>query len=236
VVEHGGRRVEALLPGRQGRLALAYLVLNRNRVTSRDELIEALWPSMAHGPTAVGLNALISKIRRLFAIEGRTGLRLILEPDALVDVEAAVSAVHRAESRIALGDWANAWGPALVALIIAERDFLAGDGALPGAAWFDTQRDLLQDIRLRALEAYGNATLEIGGTELPAAVRASRQLVRLAPLRESGHQLLMRSLAAQGNVAEALVVYADVRGILREELGISPCAGTQAIYDRLLHA
>ena len=38
-------------------------------------------------------------------------------------------------------------------------------------------------------------------TELPAAVRAARQLVQLVPLRESGHQLLMRALADQGPAA-----------------------------------
>ena len=39
----------------------------------------------------------------------------------------------------------------------------------------------------RALETYAAAALGTGGTELPAAVRASRQLIRLVPLRESGY-------------------------------------------------
>jgi DNA-binding SARP family transcriptional activator len=68
------------------------------------------------------------------------------------------------------------------------------------------------------------------------AVRASRQLVGLAPLRESGYQVLMRALASQGNVAEALGVHARLRDILRDELGISPCAATQDVYDHLLRA
>ncbi|MGO9504591.1 MAG: AfsR/SARP family transcriptional regulator [Streptosporangiaceae bacterium] len=76
----------------------------------------------------------------------------------------------------------------------------------------------------------------MGGTELPAAVRAGRQLVTLAPLRETGYQVLMRALAAQGNVAEALNVHASLREILRDELGISPCAATQAVYDQLVRA
>src|SRR5438105_8373872 len=44
VVELDGRRVEDELPGRQGRLAFAYLVCARNRSVTRDELLEALWP------------------------------------------------------------------------------------------------------------------------------------------------------------------------------------------------
>ena len=43
-VELGGERVESRLPGRQGPLVLALLVLNRSRAVARDELIAALWP------------------------------------------------------------------------------------------------------------------------------------------------------------------------------------------------
>jgi len=42
VVELGGRRVEGELPGRQGRLLLAYLVANRARTATREEVLEAL--------------------------------------------------------------------------------------------------------------------------------------------------------------------------------------------------
>jgi len=41
-VELDGKRVEGGLPGRQGRLLFAFLVANRNRTISRDELLEAL--------------------------------------------------------------------------------------------------------------------------------------------------------------------------------------------------
>src|SRR3954454_9359067 len=60
VIERDGRRWEALLPGRQGRLLFAYLTLNRHRTCSRDELTGALWGD--HIPQAgdTGLNALLS--------------------------------------------------------------------------------------------------------------------------------------------------------------------------------
>jgi hypothetical protein len=45
-----------------------------------------------------------------------------------------------------------------------------------------------------------------------------------------------RALASQGNVAEALQVHARLCEVLRDELGISPCTATQAVYDRLLRA
>ena len=80
------------------------------------------------------------------------------------------------------------------------------------------------------------AALGTGGTELPGAVRTGRQLCRIAPLRESGYQLLMQALACQGNTAEALSVYSTLRLLLRSELGVSPSPKTQGVYDELLHA
>jgi DNA-binding SARP family transcriptional activator len=104
------------------------------------------------------------------------------------------------------------------------------------APWIDGQRQQLQQIRLRALQAYATAALGISGTELPAAERASRQLIALAPLRENGYQILMRALACQGNAAEALRVYAALCDLLRDELGVAPCATTQAVHAELTQA
>ena len=75
-----------------------------------------------------------------------------------------------------------------------------------------------------------------GGAELPIGERAARELVALAPYRESGHRLLMEILAARGNVAEALRAYEDLRALLREELGTSPCPEVRELQARLLRA
>ncbi len=235
VVELDGARIDGRLPGRQGRLLFAYLVLNRRRLTSRGELAEAIWPRQLPDAAETGLNALISKLRKILGagvIDGRAAVRLQIGEDVRVDVETATEAAHRAESQVALGHWKQAWGPSLAAMFIAEREFLPGEDA----PWIVEQRQHLADVQLRALEAYAVAALGIGGTELPAAVRAGRQLIGLAPLRESGYQVLMRALASQGNVAEALRVHARLREVLRDELGISPCAASQAVYDHLLRA
>jgi DNA-binding SARP family transcriptional activator len=76
----------------------------------------------------------------------------------------------------------------------------------------------------------------LGGTELTAAVRAGRNLIRLAPLRESGYRHLMEALAAQDNIAEALAVYHRLCECLRDQLGVSPSPATRELYQRLLAA
>jgi DNA-binding SARP family transcriptional activator len=232
VIERDGQRLDAQLPGRQGRLLFTYLVVNRHRQIPRDELAEALWREPDPAAVDTRLNPLLSKLRRVFgtdSVDGRSTLRLCL-PEAWVDLEAATEAIHRAESSIAQHDWARAWGPALTALFVAERGILAGEDV----PWIDEIRHQLTLLHLRALECYAAAGLGLGGTELDGAVRAGRQLIRLAPLRESGYRYLMQALAAQDNLAEALHTYDQLSRCLRDQLGVSPGPATRALHERLL--
>lgn len=232
IVERAGERLEARLPGRQGRILFAYLVLNRHSPATREALAAAIWAPDS-GTAVAGLNPLLSKLRRLFGadlIAGHATVRLALPEGSHVDVEWALDAVHRAESQVALENWSQAWGPALGAILTAEREFMAGEVA----AWIDERRDELADVLVRALEAYAVATEEMGGTELPAAIRAARRLIRIAPLRETGYQVLMRALHRQGNTGEALRIFARLQAMLRDELGISPSPSSQAVYAALI--
>jgi DNA-binding SARP family transcriptional activator len=232
-VELLGRRVDNLLPGRQGRLLLAYLVVSRLLPVSRNSLIDALWGDAPPADAGGALNALISKTRAVVGgdvLRGRTELILTLPEPAHVDVEVALSKLHVAESAVAIGDWRRAWSPSLSAVFVARRTFLPE----VEAPWADGWRRRLADVRVRAVESYAKACLGIGGSELPGAERAARELVEVAPLRESGHLLLMRALAASGNVAEALAAYERLRILLRDELGVDPSEAVQDEYVRLL--
>lgn len=225
-----GTRIEQELPGRQGRLLFVHLVANRLRVVPRRELEQAIWPEDAPSSVDSALSALLSKLRRLVPLEGRTEVRVVLPSGAWVDLEAAAEGLHRAESAAARRAWTEVWGPARVAQHIAARGFLAGEDA----PWVVDVRDRLDGIHLRSLELVAEACLGIGGGELDTAERATRTLVAHAPFRESGHRLLMQVLDARGNRAEALQAYEELRTLLREELGASPSPATQDVHRRLL--
>jgi len=113
---------------------------------------------------------------------------------------------------------------------VAERDVLPGEDA----PWIDEIHHQLTELRLRALEYYAAAAPGLGGTELAGAVRAARQLTRLAPLRESGYRYLMQALAAQDNVAEARSVYGQLSECLRDQVGVSPSPAIRQLYQQLL--
>jgi SARP family transcriptional regulator, regulator of embCAB operon len=233
-VELDAEQVERRLPGRQGRLLFAYLVLNRDRTVSRSELINAVWPGELPRDPSDALAALLSKLRTVVGnerLQGRGELQLVLSADVRIDVERALTAVHAAESACALGDWPRAWAAGLSAQLVARRRLL-GEYEAP---WIDERRATLDEVLVRALECYGDACLGLGGTELAGAERAGRELVRVAPLRESGTGLLMRALEVRGNVAEALLEYESLRQRLRE-LGLAPAESLQATHRRLLGA
>jgi DNA-binding SARP family transcriptional activator len=211
------------LPGRQGRLLFAFLIANRNRTLTRSLLLDALWPDGQDG----GLAPLLSKLRRVAPLDG---YRIVLPTDTWVDIEAAAEAVHRAESALAQGSFRDAWGPAQVAMFVSGRPFLA-DADL---AWVSDVRRTLDDLHLRALEAYARAGVGIGGTELPAAVRVGRVLIAREPYHESGYRLLMEALTREGNKAEALRVYEKLRRRLRDDLGVAPSVQSQELHRQLL--
>lgn len=222
VVELRGRRVEQRLPSRQGRLLFAYLALQRPRAVGRHELAEAIWAESPPANHASALTVLLSKLRAAVGADvlvGRGSVNLALSPGARLDVEEAFAALHRAQSAVTQGEWTRAWSAALCARYITARRLLPDHDDLP---WLDSWRQRLDDAHDGALEAYAAACLGLGGTEIAGAERAARCLLEHNPFRETGYSLLMRALAARGNVAEALHVYERARTVLRDELGIPP--------------
>ena len=96
---------------------------------------------------------------------------------------------RRRGRRQALDDrrWEDAAAQARVALAFGAEPFLAEcDGP-----WVRERRREVEGLRLRALEALGEAGLRLGGRELDAAEHAARTAIGLAPFRESSHRLLM---------------------------------------------
>lgn len=181
----------------------------------------------------MALSALLSKLRRLLpdtALEGRSQLSLELGLGARVDVEAARDRIHRAEALIAAQDWYGSIGPTLVAHNISQRRFLPGEEG----DWIEELRRELGDIRVRALECTARRSLALGGSEVVIAERTARRLIDLSPYRESAYAVLMEAFERQGNIAEALRVYENLRGLLRDELGASPSPALQRVHERLL--
>lgn len=214
--------------GRVGRLALTFLLLNRGRAVRRDELAAAVWEERAPADPEGALRVVLSRLRRAIgsgSLQGRAELRLTLPGPVHVDVERLRMLVGEAEAG---GDLA----PARAAAELSAAELLP---ALD-ADWLVAERDRTLDLRLRALHAVGRAALRAGGSELAAAQQAARELIVLSPYRESAHRLLIEALIADGEQAEALLSYENVRVLLRDDLGTSPTEDLATLHMQLLLA
>jgi SARP family transcriptional regulator, regulator of embCAB operon len=238
-VEHGTRLLrESQLPGRQGRLAFAYLAAERERAVSQAELAELLWPEAVPASWTVAISAIVSKLRSRLAGAGLSRSEVLVQafgcyqlrlPEgAWVDLEAAASALHEAEGALLVDSAKAAYGPALIATIISRRPFLPGEES----PWAERRRVELADTLVRSLECLSHASAANG--ELALALAHAREVVRIEPFRESGYRLLMSLLRASGERAEAVRVYEQCRSILAEELGVSPSSETAALHRQLL--
>ena len=130
---------ERELPGRQGRLALAVLCLDRRRPISVGRLIDSLWDENPPPDADGALASIVSKLRVNLRRAGAPGpdvitagsgcYQLRLAAASTVDLENARNAIDQAEGARRRGDEGLAWANATVAVSIARRGFLVGESA-----------------------------------------------------------------------------------------------------------
>ena len=235
-IEHGQRWLDgSALPGRQGRIVLAYLALCHHPV-SRDELADLVWPDALTTAWERDLSAVVSKVRAALdsvdlgsLLHGALGCyELQLPPTFRVDVEDAVRFVEDAESAWRTGNRDVAIPAAATAANLARRPFLPAERGL----WIERRRDDLRATLLRALDVLALGL--IGGPYEHDALRYTREALALDPYRETSYVQLMRLHMSQGNRAEALRAYEQCRAILAHDLGVSPSSQTAAVYREVL--
>ncbi len=225
--------------GRQGRLLFAYLVSERTRPVSREELSSVLWTEGMPTAWEVAVSALISKLDKLISsdvlqvervsLDRRFGqYQLLLPTDVWIDMETSASAIDRAESALRNGNSGGILGPATVAASIARRPFLPG----VKGDWVVSQQRRLERQLIRALNCLSHMWLS--EAEPGLAVETAIQAIALDPFRESSYRLLMRAYDGTGNRAQAVRVYHRLRDLLADDLGTDPSEETQALYLELL--
>lgn len=236
-IEGDGFVDQAQLPGRQGQLALVSLVSERHRPMPIAELAEALWGERLPTSWETSLRAIVSKLRAVLVtaapyatIASDVGCYQIRLGDAWVDIEAAVNAVDRAEGALRRDQLDAAWSQGTVAAGIARRPVLPGEDL----HWVAELQGRVRSVRVRAVDALAQVYLARG--DHPLTIMMARELIGLEPYREAGYRHLMNAHVASGDRAEAVRVYARLRELLREELGVDPDPETQRVFEQLVRA
>ena len=208
------------LGGQKRRALLAALLLEANRIVSRDRLIDALWGEEPPDTARNTIQVYVSQLRKLLP-EGTLetappGYRLAVDPEA-IDLFRFIQLTQQARAALTVGNASDAAETLREALALWRGPALA-DLAWEPLAQGEVVR--LEELRLAALEDRIDADLALG--RHGQLIGELESLVAGHPLRERLRAQLMLSLYRSGRQADALAVYQRARKALVDELGIEP--------------
>ncbi|MCB1295229.1 MAG: winged helix-turn-helix domain-containing protein [Gordonia sp.] len=212
------------IAGVRARRLLVSLALASGRVCTSERLIADVWGDTPPGSPGAALHTQISRLRSVVghtAVEGiaggyrlagcRTDLNIVAELASSGDPDDLVAAT--AWWRGSPGD---DLGESVVDDVAEELRTKAGS--------------LRADIDRRLMTAL------LSRADFAGARSVAEKLCAADELDESAHLALMRSLAGDGRIPDALAVFARLRRALSRELGIDPGPEALALNAELLTA
>jgi DNA-binding SARP family transcriptional activator len=224
-VRTGG--VPCSLGGTKQRALLARLLLDANRVVSRDRLVDDLWGEDPPKTAIATIQVYVSRWRKRLP-EGTLqthprGYLLKVEPGSF-DLERFAR----------LLDEARGAEPLRASELLREalalwRGLPLAEFAREPFALVEARR--LEELRLEALERRIEADLALG--QQKNVVAELEALVADHPHRERLHGLLMLALFRAGRQADALAAYRRARAVLAE-LGLEPSVALRQLERQIL--
>ena len=211
------------------RLVLAILAMDVGRVVPTELLLDRIWEDRPPDKARRTIHSYVSRIRRSVEEIGGTlvhrngGYELRIHPEK-VDV-------HHFRRLVA-----DAGSPAADRLTTLRTavDLRAGQPlAGLGGSWAELTRQALEQEYASAVVAWADAELLSGDPQ--RAIGPVTGLAAEQPLLEPLAAVLVRLLAAVGQVGEALEHYTVTRQRLVEELGAEPGALLRAAHQEVLH-
>ena len=218
----GGIAAENLATGSQ-RL-LVFLALH-DRAIARIVLAGTMWPDVSDERAGISLRSALARLDPITRDAIQTGKAggLGLGESVTVDLRDAVALAHRLLQEDGVVEPTDLDATAVATL---SRELLPD--------WYDdwivAEAEDWRHLRMNALEALAQRLL--GLARLREAIGAARAAMRIDPLRESPHAMLIRIHLADGNQSEALGVFDRYREMLHTALDLEPTANvSQLVAD-----
>jgi len=208
------------IPGGKACRLLAYLLLHGRTACPRARLAHLFWPDAPADRARRNLSDTLYRLRQALG-DGwlaTTQETIGIAPDTRLDVD-----LWRFEAAIKSGDI-----PALIQAIgLYQGELVSGFDD----DWVLAPRVAFHESFLDALEKVGRDAEE--RRDLGKALLHYRRLAQEDPLREGGHQGMMRALAGQQRFREALHIYEALERTLRREIDAPPGAVSRRLAARI---
>jgi predicted ATPase/DNA-binding SARP family transcriptional activator len=207
------------------RSLLLLLLITPGHRLPRDQVLDALWPTLSPEAADRSLRKAVHALRRVLEPDLRDGrksaflevggetIALVGDLDLWVDVDAFAAEIAAARSASPREQRQHLQQ----ALSLYGGELLADQ---PYADWAETQREHLRHQRRRATLTVAELDLGMGTPE--ASVPMLERLLNADPTDEAALRVLMRALAAAGRRDEVIRWYQRVTENLRAELDAEP--------------
>jgi DNA-binding SARP family transcriptional activator len=214
--------------GRSG-VVLAVLALSAGRPVSFEILADRVWGEQLPQSAKASLHSHVMRLRRILGAELiRTvpvGYLLDVDPDE-VDVLRFRRLVAEAASLL---DPVQSQDLLRAALGLWRGEPLEG---LRSETLHRDVKAVLAEERLTAIQR--RIGLDLAAGRHGELVAELRELTSRWPMRETLWRQFVTALAGAGRQADALDAYHEVRGLLREQLGVDPSGELQDLFHQIL--
>lgn len=215
------------LPTRKSRLLLAYLALTSGHAHSREKLAGLLWGETQDQQARGSLRNALTSLREALGSEAIQADRdtIMLVPDRLIiDVDQlALGAASPAASEAEISQLYR--GELLDGVSVSSQEL---------QDWLTFERTRCRNLAQQAYERAIERVHRHG--HAPDAITLAQSLLKLDPLREQSHRILMRAFSACGERSKALEQYHRLKDLLKRELGVEPSAQTAELAREMLAA
>lgn len=218
-------------------ILFGYILLNRGRVLSQEELIEALWPNLEVANPANSLKVLIFKLRKeLDQLGYLPGKEIIANSgggycfsdkvEYLLDVSVFERLIGRAERE---EDEEERLKLILEAIVIYKGNVQPGGGNEPWLASLQTHYgDMYQRIVRHGAE------LLMKQSAYQKIVDICQNALLIQPYVEEYYYHLIQAYAAMENYSAATDMYVKVKEVMNQVYGITPDAQFEEAYKELM--
>jgi DNA-binding SARP family transcriptional activator len=218
---------------------LAYMLLQRHKVHSREVLADVFWGEHSQTKARGSLNTALWKLKKVLEPKGIASGTYLKNPRSgeigfnktskyWLDVEIFEGEINRTIACPVQTVKKTRLLSLEKVLGLYQGDLLEG----VYEDWALRERERMRALYLKSL-FYLSKYYEFCGVH-DKAIAYSQQILDLDPIREEIHRELMRLYVANGQRALAVRQYELCRSVLAKELGIPPMPDTESLYGQIL--